>query len=73
MVTKDIELKIDNLRYALDDVDLLMRRARKEWFEKGNYISVLRIHTFCIRIFDLIEALDNLTEIEKNIIGGIKL
>lgn len=73
MVTKDIELKIDNLRYALDDVDLLMRRVRKECFEKGNYITVLRIHTLCIRLFDLIEALDNLGEVEKNIIGGIKL
>lgn len=73
MLTKDIELRLDNLRYALDDVDLLMRGVRKEYYEKRDYISVLRIHTLCIRLFDLIEALDNLGEVEKNIIGGIKL
>lgn len=61
---------IDNLHYELEDVDLIIRRMRKEWFEKGSDISVLRLHILSMRIRDLLEALDNLSVVEKRLIGG---
>lgn len=70
MTSKDTVIKIVNLRYALDDADSLMRGAMKECYEKGNYISTLRLHTVCIRISDLIEALENLSVVEMQAIGG---
>lgn len=57
--------RIDELRYVLDDVDTIIRGLRKEWFEKGNYISVLRL-----RVSDLLDALNDLTSVEMSILGG---
>lgn len=61
---------IDNLRYALDDVDLIMRGVVNEYLKKGDNLSLMRLYTVYIRIGDLIEALSNLTVNEKAIIGG---
>lgn len=73
MTSKDLVIKIDNLRYELDDVDVLMRSARKEAYEKGDYLSELRLHTVCVRLYDLLEALENLTVDAKRIIEGVDL
>lgn len=70
MTSKDVNIKIDNLLCALDEVDILLRGLRKECYEKCSYISLLRLHKVCICISDLIEALDNLSVIEKGLIGG---
>lgn len=70
MTSKDVIIKIENLRYALDDVDMLMRASRKEQYEKGSYISLLKLYIVSERISDLIEAFDNLTKDELSIIGG---
>lgn len=70
MTSKDINIMIDNLRYALDDVDLIMRGVVNDYLKKGDNLSLMRLHTVYIRIGDLIEALSNLTVDEKAIIGG---
>ena len=63
---------IDNLRYALDDVELIMRGVVvvNDYLKKGDNLSLMRLHAVYIRIGDLIEALNNLTVDEKAIIGG---
>lgn len=73
VTSKDVIIRLENLRYALDDVDILMRGLRTEWYEKGDYTCVLRIHTLCVRLYDLIEALDNLSLDEKTLLGGVNL
>lgn len=73
MTAEEFAKRIDELRYELDDMDIIIRSLRKEWYEKGSYIPLLRLHAVSVRIGDLIEALDNLGEVEKDIIGGIKL
>lgn len=73
MTLRELNTKIDNLRYELDEMNMIMRALRKEWYEKGSYISILKLHTICVGVVDLIEALDDLSECEKSIIGGIKL
>ena len=70
VTSKDINIMIDNLRYALDDVDLIMRGVVNDYLKKGYNLSLMRLHAVCIRIGDLIEALNNLTVDEKAIIGG---
>ena len=70
MTSKDVIIKLDNLSYALEDVGSLMCGMSKEQYEKGGRISALRLYTVRIRIFDLMEALDNLSVVEKHILGG---
>lgn len=70
MTADELAKKIDELRYELDDMDVIIRGLRKEWHEKGSYISLLRLHTVSVRISDLIEAFENLSKVELSIIGG---
>lgn len=70
MTAEELAKRIDELRYQLEDVDSLMRGMSKEQYEKGGRISALRLHTVRISIFALMEALDNLSVVEKRILGG---
>lgn len=70
MTADELAKRIDELRYELDDMDVIIRSLRKEWHEKGSYISLLRLHTVSVRISDLIEAFENLSKVELSIIGG---
>lgn len=70
----ELGVKIDDLRYMLDNVDVILRGLSKDYFEKGKYISVLRLNTVDMRVCDLIEALNYLSTTEKSIMwDGVKL
>ena len=70
----ELGVKIDDLHYMLDDVDSILRGLSKDYFEKGNYISGLRLNTVDMRVCDLIDALDYLSATEKSIMrNGVKL
>lgn len=71
MTPKELGKRINELRYQLDEMDIIMRCLRKEWYEKGSFISFLRLHTISVRISDLIEAFNKLTEVEIRIVGEI--
>ena len=71
MTSKDLVININNLRHELDDVDVLMRSARKEAYENGDYLSELRLHTVCIRLYDLVAALENLPVDAKRFIEEV--
>lgn len=71
MNLSEISDRVAKLRFELENVDFIIRGLRKKRFEKGSYISVLRLHTISMRIYDLVQALDHLSEVETNIIGGI--
>lgn len=73
MTVEELDVKLNNLHYELDDLYGIIMELKKEWFEKGNYISVLRLHTISVRIWDLLDNFDDFTEIEKSIIGELKL
>ena len=70
MTADELAKRIDELRYELDDMGIIIRSLRKEWHEKGSYISLLRLHTVSVRISDLIEAFEDLSKVELSIIGG---
>lgn len=73
MTQSEVIISADKLRYLLIKAEDITRRMSKDWFEKDCYISAMRLATVQMRIEDLIVALDNLGEIDKRIIGGIKL
>ena len=66
MTADELAKRIDEL----DDIDIIIRSLRKEWHEKGSYISLLRLHTVSVRIGDLIEAFEDLSKVELSIVGG---
>lgn len=70
----ELGVKIDDLRDMLVNVDVILRGLSKDYFEKGKYISVLRLNTVDMRVCDLIEALNYLSTTEKSIMwDGVKL
>lgn len=73
MTVEELDTKLNILHYELDDLYGIIMDLKKEWFEKGNFISVLRLHTVSMRIWDLLDNFDDITEVEKSIIGELKL
>lgn len=73
MTVEELGTKLNILHYELDDLYGIIIKLKKEWFEKGNFISVLRLHTISMRIWDLLDSFDDFTEIEKSIIGELKV
>lgn len=73
-VTSDeLDIKINKLYCELNELYSIVSKLRNEWFDKGNYVSVLRLHTFCVRVWDLLDAFGSLTKVEKGIIEGVDL
>lgn len=73
MTTEELDIKLKELCYSLDEMYEIMVGLRKEWLERGNDICALRIHTICVHIWDLLDVLDSFAEVEKSIIGELKL
>ena len=73
MTQSEIIISVDKLRYLLIKAEDITRGMSKDWFEKDCYISAMRLANVQMRIEDLIVALDNMGEVDKRIIGGLKL
>ena len=73
MTVEELDTKLNVLHCELDDLYGIIMKLKKEWFEKGNFISVLRLHTISMRVWDLLDSFDDFTEIEKSIIGELKV
>ena len=56
---------IDDLRNMLHSVDVTLSGLSKDYFDKGEYFSVIRLNTVDMRVCDLIEALEYLRATEK--------
>lgn len=73
MTSQEFDKKINKLYCELNELYRIVSKLRNEWFDNGNYVSVLRLHSFSVRIWDLLGAFTNLTEVEKGIIERVDL